>query len=195
VINGAHAAGVRCFQLREKEGSDRERVARLEAMLRTIRELGHGTEGGSSLVIVNDRVDFALTLQADGLHLGQDDLGIAEARRIAGPRLLIGKSARNEAELRGAMVAGADYLGAGSMFQTITKQKVILNGPEWGGLATEIAAPLPVFCIGGIDPANLAALTAAFPAGVQPRIAVSSAVCQARNPEEVCMNMLRALSE
>lgn len=193
VIGAALTAGVRCFQLREKDGSDRERMARIGALAGIIRDAAGESAGDAPLVIVNDRVDFALALNADGVHLGQDDLGIPEARRIAGPDLLIGKSARNQAELNGALLAGADYLGAGSMFQTATKQKVILNGPVWGAEASALAGDLPVFCIGGITPANLAGLMSAFPAGYQPRIAVSGAVCQSPEPASVCLKFLSAL--
>lgn len=193
VIRAALTAGVRCFQLREKDGSDRERMARIESLAGVIRDAAGESGGDAPLVIVNDRVDFALALNADGVHLGQDDLGIPEARRIAGPDLLIGKSARNQAELNGALLAGADYLGAGSMFQTLTKQKVILNGPAWGAEASALAADTPVFCIGGISPANLAGLIAAFPPGKPPRIAVSSAVCRSPDPGNACKALLSAL--
>jgi len=200
VIRGAWSAGVRCFQLREKDGSDRERLLRLDGLVKRLRDLAGDSNGDPAIVIVNDRVDFALAIGADGVHLGQDDLGMAEARRIGGNDLLIGRSTRNEAELRGAMLSGADYVGAGSMFQTATKQKVILNGPAWGATAATIAAPMPVFCIGGIGCENISTLKAAFThetaGGDHPtlRIAVSSAVCGSPDPKATCKALMAAIS-
>lgn len=166
VIRAAHGGGVRCFQLREKQESDRARIRQFEGLVRLIRELDEAS-GAQSLVLINDRADMALALGADGVHLGQDDLSVADVRRIGGAALLIGRSVRNESELTAALREGADYLGAGSMFTTQTKQRVILNGPEWGAKAAGLARPLPVFCIGGITLGNMRLLAEAFDANTR----------------------------
>ena len=105
---------------------------------------------GRALVIVNDRADLALLAGADGVHVGNDDLPAAEARRIVGPGLLVGRSTRTLAEAREAIVQGADHVGFGPMFATRTKS--IAAEPRGLGALREVASGLgaPVVAIGGI---------------------------------------------
>lgn len=110
---------------------------------------------GRALVIVNDRADLALLSGADGVHVGEEDLPTAEARRVVGPALLVGRSTRTLAEGRAALAAGADHVGFGPMFSTRTKS--IVEGPRGLDMLREVAAglPAPVVAIGGISAATI----------------------------------------
>jgi thiamine-phosphate pyrophosphorylase len=156
------------------------------ALARRVREL---TTGSAALFIVNDHVDIALLSNADGVHLGPDDLTITSARRVAGDRLLIGASASTSEAARAAIADGADYLGSGPAFATPIKTEKQVIGPE--GVA-EIAAAagsnVPVFAIGGIDETNVAQLTAR---GLR-RACVIRAVADAPDPEQA-VRRLRAM--
>ena len=103
-----------------------------------------------ALVVVNDRADLALLCGADGVHVGDDDLPVEEARRIVGPGLLVGRSTRTLAEARAAIAAGADHVGFGPMFSTRTKE--IAAAPRGLDALREVAGALgaPVVAIGGI---------------------------------------------
>ena len=105
---------------------------------------------GRALVIVNDRADLAVLAGADGLHVGDDDLPAAEARRIVGPAMLVGRSTRTLAEARAALAAGADHVGFGPMFGTRTKE--IAAAPRGLEALREVTGALgaPVVAIGGI---------------------------------------------
>lgn len=184
VIAQAAQAGVRIFQLREKHGSDRERFHLLEQHCQALR-----SACPDAIAIVNDRVDLALALGADGVHLGDDDLPIAAARAITGPSFIIGQSTHNLEEVRIANGAGADYLGAGAAFSTTTKAVVHKGGPAFAANAAH-ASDAPVFAIGGIDRAGAMNLRAL---GVE-RIAVCSAVCSSPEPGKVCQELISILS-
>jgi len=105
---------------------------------------------GRALVVVNDRADLALLAGADGVHVGDDDLPVEEARRIVGPGLLVGRSTRTLAEARDAIAAGADHVGFGPMFSTRTKE--IAAEPRGLDALREVTGALgaPVVAIGGI---------------------------------------------
>jgi len=114
VLRAALEGGIRLVQLREKELS----VRRLTELGRAAREL---TRRHDALLIINDRLDVALACEADGVHLGQDDFPIADARRIA-PSLIIGASSHSEDEAQAAQVSGATYVNIGPLFPTRTKE-------------------------------------------------------------------------
>jgi thiamine-phosphate diphosphorylase len=141
------------------------------------------------LLIVNDHLDIALLCEADGLHLGPDDLSVAAARQVAGPRLLIGASAWTVDSALASVAAGADYLGTGPAFPTPIKSAKAVIGPR-GIAAVESAVghQVPVFAIGGIDAGNVAQLTAV---GVR-RVCVIRAVSDAADPEPAARR-LRAM--
>jgi thiamine-phosphate pyrophosphorylase len=185
VVDLAAAAlrgGADVLQLRHKK------LARgvLLELARTLRDI---TSRSGALFIVNDHVDIALLSEADGVHLGPDDVSIASARRVAGDRLLIGASASTPETARAAIVEGADYLGSGPAFATPIKAEKKVIGPEGIAAITAAAGPkVPVFAIGGIDESNIARLTAA---GLR-RACVIRAVADARDPEEVARH-LRAM--
>lgn len=169
VLGALLGAGARLFQLREKDLPARNFAAFAGAFLDIARP--HG-----ALVIINDRADVAAASGADGVHLGQDDLPLAAARAMLGPRTLIGQSTHSLAEALDAVDEGADYLGLGSMFPTGTKAVQSMASP---GLLGEVAksAPIPVFAIGGITPDNVGQL------GAQ-HVAVSAALLNAKDPAQ-----------
>ena len=112
--------------------------------------------GDRALVLVNDRADLALLSGADGVHLGADDLPVAEARRLLGPELLVGRTARTLEDARAALADGADHVGFGPVFPSATKPlEVLPRGLET--LAETCAAlPAPVVAISGIELSNVA---------------------------------------
>ena len=163
-------AGVGMIQLRDKHLDDRELVARA----RQLRELTRGT---SSLAIVNDRADVVAIAGADGVHLGQDDLSVKDAREIVGTRMLVGVSTHNLEQARKAVLDGANYLGAGPTFPSQTKAFDDLAGLDYlREVAEEIR--LPTFAIGGIGVDNLAEVLSARIT----RVAVGTAVTEAVQP-------------
>jgi thiamine-phosphate pyrophosphorylase len=174
-------AGVHLLQLRDKTLSDRELLARA-ICLRTL------TQGTSALCIINDRPDIALLSNADGVHIGQDELPLSAVRKIVGSQRLIGVSTHNLAQAREATLAGADYIGCGPTFPSTTKAFSTFPGLDFlKSVAEEI--PLPAFAIGGIGLENLSLIRAA---GVN-RIAVSGAVLHAPQPVVVVEELLRSL--
>jgi len=149
----------RVLQVRVKPRAGPADVHQLTRIARMARRVCD--EVGAALVI-NDRVDLALAVGADGVHLGQTDLPLAVARRLAGDRLWIGVSTHDLAQVAAACDAGADYLGFGPVFATSTK---VAPDPVQGldGLLRAVAAagPVPVVAIGGITPAVAAQVYAA----------------------------------
>ena len=169
IATAAVRGGADVIQLRHKS------LARgdLLSLARTLRKLIAGP-----LFVVNDHVDIALLSGADGVHLGPDDLTIASARRVAGDRLLIGASASTLQRARQAFEEGADYLGCGPAFATPIKSEKQVIGPH-AIAAIANGVTVPVFAIGGIDPSNVAQLTAV---GLH-RACVIRAVSDAPDPE------------
>jgi thiamine-phosphate pyrophosphorylase len=156
LVERARAAiegGARVVQVRWKEAPA---GAVLEAARRVV-ELARGR----ALVIVNDRADLALLSGADGVHLGSDDLPVAEARELLGPDLLVGRTCRTFDEAKWALADGADHVGFGPMFET--KSKEVGVPPRPISALREVAAGLgaPVVAISGITLANIGELAAA----------------------------------
>ena len=149
----------------------------LLVLARRLRDL---TSAAGALFVVNDHLDLALLSEADGVHLGPEDLSVAGARRVAGDRLLIGASASMPSTALAAIESGADYIGAGPAFATPLKPQKPVIGPEGvAAVAVAVGPTVPVFAIGGIDASNLAQLTAA---GLL-RVCVVRAVGDATDPE------------
>jgi thiamine-phosphate diphosphorylase len=157
VIDG----GARVLQVRIKPrgsatSADAIDVVRIARMARRVCD-----DAGARLV-VNDRVDIALAVRADAVHLGQTDLPIHDARRIAGDRLLIGISTHDLDQVRAACAAGADYLGFGPVFATATKASPdAVQGITGLRAAVAAAGRVPVVAIGGVTPAHAAEVYAA----------------------------------
>ncbi len=182
VAQGGLEGGVDIIQLREKEISDQRRLA-LATMVRD------WARAAGKLFIVNDRPDLAALVDADGVHLGQDDLPVAAARRIVGSRALIGVSTHTIEQARQAVSEGADYLGVGPVFPSTTKSFHDFAGLEFVEQAAE-EIRIPWFAIGGITPDNLPQLQSA---GAR-RIAVSSAICSADHPRQAARDLAGALA-
>ena len=138
--------------------------------------------------IVNDRVDLAVAVGADGVHVGQDDLPPAAARKILPPGRILGLSTHSVEQAAAAQRAGADYVAVGSMYPTATKPEFQLVGPA---LAREVRplVRVPLIGIGGITPDNVAAVIEAGCDGV----AVISAVCAAPDPATAARRFVDAI--
>ena len=158
------SSGARVLQVRIKPAQRRADAAEIVKVGRMARRLCDDV--GAQLVI-NDRFDIALTVGADGLHLGQRDLPIEVVRSLVGDRLWIGVSTHDLAQVRAACAAGADYLGFGPVFPTTTKEH---PDPVQGltGLRAAVAeaGARPVVAIGGITPARAAEVYAAGAAAI-----------------------------
>ncbi|MCS6851798.1 MAG: thiamine phosphate synthase [Gemmataceae bacterium] len=182
-IHEAIAGGVQIVQLREKHLSDRE-------LLERARKVRLWTRQAGALFIVNDRPDIARLAEADGVHLGQDDLPVREARRILGPGPMIGVSTHNLEQLRQAVLDGATYVGVGPTFPSGTKEFETFAGLDFVRQAAA-ATSLPAFVLGGISPRTL---PAALEAGAR-RVAVSQAICQADDPRAAAAELRRLLEQ
>jgi thiamine-phosphate pyrophosphorylase len=145
------AAGVKIVQLREKDLADRH-------LCELAQEFRRRTEAAGSLLIIDDRVDIALAAGADGVHLGQMDLPVAAARRIA-PDLIVGASSHGLEEALAAQEAGAGYVNLGPIFPTATKPAAIPLGVE---AITRLTSHLtiPWSTMGGINQGNIAQVVA-----------------------------------
>ena len=147
------AGGARVLQLRAKHLGSRETVRLGRALARACAE-------ADALFVMNDRVDLAVACGAGAVHLGQDDLPLDAARRLA-PRLAIGVSTHDLAQARAAAAAGADYLGFGPVFATASKERADpVVGLDALAAAVAAVAPLPVVAIGGIEAAHARAVAA-----------------------------------
>jgi thiamine-phosphate pyrophosphorylase len=171
-VRAALEAGVGTIQLRDKQASDAEFADLARRLLAMTRQAG-------ALLIVNDRVDVALKVGADGLHVGQCDGDVATIRRRIGPHMILGLSVETLAQLDPIRHDSVDYLGAGPLRATVTKPDA---APPLGmdGMARIIAtAPLPCVAIGGVKLGDAAQLRSAGAAG----IAVVSAISRADDME------------
>lgn len=149
----AIAGGARVVQVRVK---DAPAGAVLEVARRVV-----ALAAGRALVIVNDRADLALLSGADGVHLGDEDLPVAEARRLLGPDLLVGSTTRTLEEARAALAEGADHVGFGPIFATRTKALPVPPRGLDGLAAVTAALPAPVVAIGGIGQDTIAGVARA----------------------------------
>ena len=180
-LEAALDGGVDIVQLRIKDAPD-ERV--LEAAQRYRRLC---TAAGA-LLIVNDRPDLALAADADGVHVGQDDVAVAAARAVVGADRLVGLSTHSPEQITGA--AGVDYIGVGPVHATPTKPGRPPVGLELVGYAAANCA-LPFFAIGGIDTTNVSAVR---DAGAR-RVAIVRALTQAQDPESTARALRATLTE
>lgn len=180
-VEAALQGGVMLVQYREKTADDLERFFHAQKLCQICHRYG-------ALFIVNDRVDLALAVDADGVHLGQQDLPIALARQLLGPHRLIGRSTTNPEEMQRAIAEGADYIGVGPVYETPTKEGKPAAGLDYVQYATKHAT-VPWFAIGGIDPSNINEVLAA---GAQ-RVAIVRAIMQAEQPTLVTQYLLSQL--
>ena len=181
-VEAALKGGCTCVQLREKELSDAEFLEEAVKIHEICKHYGVP-------FIVNDNVDIALAMDADGVHVGQSDMEALDVRRKLGPDKIIGVSARTVEQALAAQAAGADYLGVGAMFPTGTKQDT--RPVSYDTLKAICAAvDIPVVAIGGIGAGNVAELAGSGIAGV----AVVSAL-YAQPDVEAATRSLRAQVE
>jgi thiamine-phosphate pyrophosphorylase len=181
VVAAALAGGLSLVQYRDKTSDDSTR-------LETAQQLCQLCHQHNALFLVNDRIDLALAVAADGVHLGQQDMPIQLARQLLGPQRLIGRSTTNPAEMARAIAEGADYIGVGPVYETPTKAGKAAVGLEYVRYAAAHAA-IPWYAIGGIDANNLAPVVAAGAKGV----AVVRAIMQAQNPTQATQELLAQL--
>ncbi len=175
-------AGVRIIQHRFKMGTDKDH---LEEAIR-IKNL---CKKYNSLFIVNDRLDIALASNADGIHLGQDDLDLKTARKLLGYSKIIGISANNEIDISNALNDGCDYIGIGPVFETETKKNKKPIGIEKIKSLTK-DLNIPWFAIGGINTQNISSLKSN---GFK-KVALVSQLMNSEDPKEDAIIILKALS-
>ncbi len=182
-VSSLVAAGVPILQLRDKRLPDEQLLGRA----RLLRQLTQATD---TLCIINDRPDVALLAAADGVHLGQEDLSVKQAREILGPDRLIGVSTHSIQQARQAVLDGANYIGVGPTFPSSTKEF-----QEFPGLALlrQVAQEirLPAFAIGGI---NLQNLPLVLQTGIG-RVAVQAAIWEASDPAKAVETFLSLLRQ
>jgi len=181
VLEAVLRGGCRLVQLREKAWPSGRLYPLAERLRQRCRAAG-------AVFVVNDRVDLAVAVEADGVHLGQEDLPPAAARRLLRPGMLLGLSTHSVDQALAAQAAGADYVAVGAMFPTATKPDFQLVGPA---LIRELRPRIrvPLIGIGGITLDNVAQVIAAGADGV----AVISAVCGAPDPEAATRRFLAAI--
>jgi thiamine-phosphate pyrophosphorylase len=181
-ISAAIKGGVSIVQLREKQAPTKDFIN----LARTVREICSQLE---ALFIINDRVDIAQTVQADGVHLGQEDMDITSARKILGELAIIGNSTHKPDDALNAMKNGADYIGVGPVFTTPTKpgrQAVGCEYIQWASNNVNI----PFYAIGGIDANNVDQV---IDAGAT-RVAVVRAIINNTSPDIVSETLLKKLT-
>lgn len=180
VLELAAGCGIRLFQYRNKTGSPREVCAKARELREVAARLG-------VLFIVNDRCDVALAVEADGVHLGQDDLPLELARTVMGRQKIIGISTHRSEEVTQATQEGADYIGYGPLFPTTTKEAHEVPVGLAGLQAIRSLTSLPVFAIGGI---SLDCLGEVIDSGAN-GVAVASAVLNASHIEQTMREFVR----
>lgn len=184
VVSAALDGGATVIQLRNKTASTRTLYEEGLALRSLTRERG-------ALLIVNDRIDVALAVDADGAHVGQEDMPGPLARQLLGPERILGISAANVDEARDAIAAGADYLGVGPIYATQSKSDA---GEATGtALLTELTklSPTPLVAIGGISTLNAKATVQAGAIG----LAVISAIMSAEDVTQATRTLLRSVEE
>ncbi|MDX2254809.1 MAG: thiamine phosphate synthase [Pseudanabaenaceae cyanobacterium bins.39] len=189
VVESALRGGVQIVQYRQKDGDDADRWR----IAQQICQLCHRYD---ALFLINDRVDLAIAVGADGIHVGQTDLPVAVVRQIldrcagGSEQYIIGQSTTNPEELAIAMQNQVDYVGVGPVYATPTKPNKAAAGYDYVSYA-KANVTIPWFAIGGIDEHNL---STAIAAGIE-RVAVVRAIMQAELPEQIASTMRSALTK
>ena len=182
-VESALKGGVTLMQLREKERSTREYLELAEA----VHELAKKYKVP---LIIDDRLDVAMAIDAEGVHLGQSDLPVKMARRMWGREKIVGATAKTVKQALEAYEQGADYLGVGAIYPTTTKVKTILTSTEMLDKICH-AVPIPVNAIGGLNKDNIDVLKGIPIAG----ICVVSAIMKAGDPGKAAEQLSKAVSE
>lgn len=184
IVREAVAGGATCVQLREKSCGTREFLEEARAVLDVVRPLGVP-------LIINDRVDIALAVGAEGVHLGQRDMAIADARRLGPPSWIIGVSAESVEDAICAEKEGADYIGVSPVFATPTKTDTASPLGLEGLRAIRAAVRIPLVAIGGIHAGNAREVIRAGADG----LAVVSAIVSADSPREAAEQLRAEISK
>jgi len=176
-VEAALQGGVTFLQIREKDKTTREYLD----LARKVHEL---TRKYNVPLIIDDRLDIAIAIDAEGVHLGQSDMPIELARKMVGPDKIIGATAKTVPQALEAYEQGADYLGVGAIYPTTTKVKTVLTSTD---TLRDIcnAVPIPVNAIGGLNKNNLDVLAGIPIAG----ICVVSAIMKAEDPRLVAKEL------
>lgn len=182
-IEGALQGGATILQLREKEKTTRE-------YLKLAEKVHQLTKKYQVPLVIDDRLDVAMAIDAEGVHLGQSDLPIGIARKLFGAGKIIGATAKTVEQAKEAYEQGADYLGVGAIYPTTTKVKTILTSTE---TLQDIcnAVPIPVNAIGGLQAENIDVLQNIPIAG----ICVVSAVMKADNPKKAAEEIRESMAQ
>ena len=175
--------GVTFLQLREKDKSTREYMQLAEKVHALTKQYGVP-------LIIDDRLDVAMAIDAEGVHLGQSDLPVHIARSIWGKEKIIGATAKTVEQAKEAYEQGADYLGVGAIFPTTTKVKTILTSTD---TLCDIckAVPIPANAIGGLNKENIEVLKGIPIAG----ICVVSAIMKAESPKQAAIELRQAMKD
>ena len=180
-------AGVRMIQLRDKKASTALLCERADMILQQVRQHAEMKTGKRCLVLINDRADVAVAVNADGVHLGETDLPVNLARKVCGHEFIIGRTAHSIDEAKQAVREGVDYLGVGPCYPSTTKQfEYFASDAFLRDVSKEIQ--LPIFGIGGIASDNVDRL---IHLGVT-RVAIASSITGAADPGEEC-RLIRSL--
>ncbi len=182
IATAAFAGGAGAVQFRRKDATARE-------LFVTAQQLAALARAQGKVLIINDRVDLALAVRADGVHLGPDDLPVSAARRLLGPTAIIGASAGTVDEAIEAEAEGASYLGVGCIYGTASKADA--GDPVGPKRIAEIRAAvrIPLVAIGGVTPERVPEVIAAGADGV----AVITAVTRAKNMRAAARDLVRAV--
>ena len=183
-VRQAIAGGATMVQLRDP-------LAKAGVLVEEARALATILRSSGIPFIVNDRVDIALAAGADGVHLGQSDMAVADARRLLGPEPILGLSITSAADLAASDLNGVDYLGVGPVYPTATKADAAPAMGLEGLRAIRAQTTLPIVAIGGLNAGNAGDVTAAGADGV----AVVSAICAAPDPEAAARDLASIVRE
>ena len=182
-VEEALKGGATLLQLREKEKTTREYIE-------LAKKVHNITEKYNVPLIIDDRIDVALAIQAEGVHLGQSDMPIFIARKLMGNDKIIGATAKTVSQAKEAYEQGANYLGVGAIYPTTTKVKTVLTSTE---TLKDIckAVPIPANAIGGLNKDNIDVLKGIPIAG----ICVVSAIMKAENPGKATAELIERAKE
>lgn len=180
-VEEALKGGVTLLQLREKEKSTREYVKLAEKVHKITKKY-------NVPLIIDDRVDVALAIDAEGVHVGQSDMPIFLARKLMGEDKIVGATTKTVEQAKEACKQGADYLGVGAIYPTTTKVKTVLTSTE---ILKDIcnSVPIPTNAIGGLNKENIDILKEIPIAG----ICVVSAIMKSENPQKATYELLEKI--
>lgn len=182
-VEEALKGGVTLLQLREKEKTTREYIE----LAKKVHDI---SEKYNVPLIIDDRVDVALAVDAEGVHLGASDMTVSDARKLMGKDKIIGATAKTVPRALDAYREGADYLGVGAIYPTTTKVKTVLTSTETLDAICK-AVPIPVNAIGGLNADNVDILSGIPISG----ICVVSAIMKSENPKTAAEELLKKSKE